>query len=196
MSVHLNNKETSFSYLYSVIKGSIPTLYKRQSPASFPTFTNATLNYIDLGYVTPIKNQGACGSCWAFSTTGTLEGAYFRNTKTLISLSEQDLVDCVPVWSGVQDNCHGNWPWSALDYVYKSGGIVTGASYPYTSGKSANVSYKACYFNSLSPGNYKPIITTKGYAKIPKGNETALMSALVGSGPVSVVIYIPDDFLK
>ena len=63
------------------------------------------LNYSSIdwradGQVTNVKDQGMCGSCWAFSAVATIEGAHKRNTSRLVSLSEQDLVDCIP-------DCHG-----------------------------------------------------------------------------------------
>lgn len=79
------------------------------------------------GAVTPVKDQGQCGSCWSFSTTGTLEGFHFRKTGKLVSLSEQNLLDC----DVVEHGCHGGWPAAALEYVHRNHGIDTEQSYPY-----------------------------------------------------------------
>lgn len=82
------------------------------------------------GGVSPVKDQGSCGSCWTFSTVGCLESAHLINYYTLTTYSEQQLVDC----AGAFDNhgCNGGLPSHAFEYIYYQGGIESDITYPYT----------------------------------------------------------------
>jgi cathepsin L len=123
--------------------------------------------------VTPVKNQQQCGSCWAFSTTGSTEGAHAIKTGNLVSLSEQQLVDC----SGPQGNqgCNGGLMDQGFQYIITNNGITTEAAYPYTASQGT------CNTNVTSAA------TLSSFVDVTSGSETDLLSA-VNIGPVSIAI--------
>jgi cathepsin L len=134
-----------------------------------------TVDWRDQGYVTAVKDQGQCGSCWAFSSTGALEGQHFAKTKSLVSLSEQNLVDC----SQKQGNmgCNGGLMDQAFDYIKENNGIDTETSYPYEAVDNT------CRFKSADVG-----ATDTGYTDIKSKDEDALKQAVADIGPISVAI--------
>ena len=125
--------------------------------------------------VTPIKDQGQCGSCWAFSTTGSTEGAAAIATGKLVSLSEQQLMDC----STAQGNqgCNGGLMDNAFKYIISNGGLDTEADYPYTMRDGT------C--NTAKAATHAATIT--GYTDVPQNNDAQLQAA-VDKGPVSVAM--------
>ncbi|KAL8464100.1 hypothetical protein ACS0TY_033863 [Phlomoides rotata] len=98
----------------------------------------------EAGIVSPVKNQGHCGSCWTFSTTGALEAAYAQAFGKGVSLSEQQLVDCAGAFNNF--GCNGGLPSQAFEYIKYNGGLETEDAYPYT-GKDG-----VCKFSSENVG--------------------------------------------
>ena len=93
--------------------------------------------------VTPIKDELQCGACYAFSATGALEGQQAKLHKTLVSLSEQNIVDCSDAYGNF--GCNGGWMTASYEYV-KANGLDTEESYPY---KGAS---EKCHFNPRTIG--------------------------------------------
>ncbi|CAN6444214.1 unnamed protein product [Victoria cruziana] len=152
--------------------------HRRERTGGFSD-TNASLpaavDWRARGAVTPIKNQGQCGSCWAFSAVAAIEGITEIKTGKLLSLSEQQLVDCDV--KGENEGCEGGYMEAAFRYVQSSGGLATEADYPYQG------SGGTC--NQAQASNVAANIT--GYATVPSGQETALQGAAANQ-PVSVAI--------
>ncbi|XP_072449702.1 cathepsin L2-like [Chiloscyllium punctatum] len=134
----------------------------------------STVDWRPKGYVTSVKDQGQCGSCWAFSTTGVLEGQVFNKTGKLISLSEQYLMDCSRAVGNA--GCKGGSVLAGFLFI-KEKGITSEQSYPYTA-KDGN-----CTFNQNDI-----VATCKGVQQIPSGSEVDLAAAVATVGPISAGI--------
>lgn len=150
---------------------------KQRSDVMTPMLGDAPkrVDWREKGAVTPIKDQASCGSCWAFSTTGTTEGAYFIHSGELVSLSEQQLVDCAKRPKYEAAGCGGGWPWSVLDYV-SSHGLCKEEDYPYK-GMDQECHDDAC----------KVAVKSVSKVQLPQEDEVSLANA-VAKTPVSIVL--------
>jgi cathepsin L len=172
----LTNKE--FNQLYKGLKVDVEadpsrlTTVVTDVPLDGPV--PSSVDWRQQGIVTPVKDQGQCGSCWSFSTTGSVEGAHAQATKQLVSLSEQNLIDCSTGWGNM--GCEGGLMTEAMNYIINNKGIDTESKYPYEAADGT------CQYTTSWLGS-----TLSSMVNVTSKNETDLMYK-VAKGPVSIAI--------
>eukprot|EP00638_Chattonella_subsalsa_P021106 CAMPEP_0117881530 /NCGR_PEP_ID=MMETSP0950-20121206/16878_1 /TAXON_ID=44440 /ORGANISM="Chattonella subsalsa, Strain CCMP2191" /LENGTH=386 /DNA_ID=CAMNT_0005736801 /DNA_START=324 /DNA_END=1484 /DNA_ORIENTATION=+ len=151
---------------------------KTELPSNLPT----SVDWRQKGAVSHVKDQGSCGSCWTFSTTGCLESHTFLKTGVMPDLSEQQLVDCAQAFDN--HGCNGGLPSHAFEYIKYAGGLESEEDYPYHAKKS-----KTCNFTLADVA-----ATDFGSVNITLQNEDELTLAVASKGPVSIAFQVASDF--
>uniref|UniRef100_A0ACD5Z0S7 Uncharacterized protein n=1 Tax=Avena sativa TaxID=4498 RepID=A0ACD5Z0S7_AVESA len=133
------------------------------------------VDWREKGAVAPVKNQGQCGSCWAFSAISTVESINQLVTGELVTLSEQELVECDT--NGQSSGCNGGLMDDAFEFIMKNGGIDTEDDYPYKALDGR------CDINRRNA----KVVSIDGFEDVPENDEKSLQKA-VAHQPVSVAI--------
>ncbi|KAL8268259.1 hypothetical protein R6Q59_002057 [Mikania micrantha] len=161
-----------------LMKSSLSTSFRYENVSEVPY----SMDWREKGAVTQVKNQGVCGSCWAFSTITAVEGITQLTTGKLMSLSEQQLIDCNR--NDVSVGCKGGSKENGFEYIAKNG-INTENNYPYMA------TDEAC----IATNEANQAARISGFEIVPANNETLLLNA-VSQQPVSVSIDANGDEFK
>jgi cathepsin F len=148
----------------------VPLVEPNDLPASWDWSLNKS------GIITPVKNQGQCGSCWAFSATEEIESCWALKHGEVV-LAPQQIVDCDKVDSG----CNGGWPYRAYAYVMNAGGMDPSSDYPYT-GSDGSCKFKVADV-SAKVLNWSYVISN------PSQEDTTLLNFIATTAPASVCVY-------
>ncbi len=161
---------TNTEFASSRIVGTLLQPKTRKEPVHLDNTPEPSIDWREKGAVTPVKDQGSCGSCWAFSATGAMEGGHFIYRHESVSVSEQELIDC-----DTEDNgCGGGLMTGAFLYAM-AGGVCSEEDYPY---HAKDEDCKICHHAVVRPRNYEEIEAEDGYA----------LKQAVSKAPVSVAV--------
>ena len=142
-----------------------------------------TVNWISGGRVTPVKNQGSCGSCWSFGATVALEGVYTAVGGKLKNFAEQELLDCV---YEKRSGCRGGWHTTCYDYSRRNNRLAITANYPYTATDSER---GRCDLSSIPDGLQSAKVT--GYTGVDKGEDFHLQALAIT--PTAVAFEVTNS---
>jgi len=155
------------------------------------------VDWREKGVVSEVKNQGHCGSCWAFSTAAAVEAhsAIARGQWRAPRLAEQQLVDCAAAYDN--HGCNGGLPSHAFQYLQAAGGMATEFSYPYK-GKDGNCTLKPQAASGSKPFEPRSVgmgaIVPGGSVNLTVGDEQSLKHFIATAGPVSIAYQVSSDF--
>lgn len=146
---------------------------EERSSATWWTSTNT--------YVTAIKSQGSCGSCWAFAAVAVLESKAKIAGGSLVQLSEEEIVDC----NSDGNHCNGGWYSNAWKYVQDSGRLAASSNYAYAGSRGS--CYSSYYSNALTR-------TVASYSPYTGVVNEAMLATKINSGPMAIALYVEDNF--
>jgi len=159
------------------------------SPAMTTEALPTSWDWRTKGVVNPVKNQGQCGSCWAFSTIGVIESKWAILGNTLTSFSEQEIVDCShgcseepPYGQVCNQGCNGGWQWNAFYDVVSWGGVDLETDYVYTA--QTGTCHKQQYTSHAPLKNYTCLSTPQGAI----ASEDQMAAYLVANGPIAIAM--------